>query len=189
MSVQNTTKKNRLSFILMIIIFILPVVLAKLALDNDWFNKGATNRGVLLDPIIEAQSLLSQAEQKWHFVYVLPSECLSACENAIYSIQQLHTAIGREKKRVNALFLATETSATDLVEQLDGKIGIEVLRAQQDSVTTVFKDVGLDGIFIADTLHNVVLYYPNTSDREQAIMDSRDMLADLRKLLKLSRIG
>ncbi len=173
----------------MIIIFILPVVLAKLALDNDWFNKGATNRGILLDPIIEAQSLLGTAENKWHFVYVLPNECASACENAIYSIQQLYSAVGREKNRVNALFLATETSASSLVDQLDGKSGIEVVKTSQESVDSLFNEVGLNAIFIADTLHNVVLYYPNTDDREQAIMDSRDMLADLRKLLKLSRIG
>ncbi|MEM0909583.1 MAG: hypothetical protein AAGJ37_01330 [Pseudomonadota bacterium] len=189
MNLDNPTKKNRLSFILMIFIFIIPVVLAKLALDNNWFNKGATNRGILLDPIIEAQSLLGDAQNKWHFVYVLPSECLSECENAIYSIQQLHTAVGREKNRVNALFLATEKSATSLVGQLDGKTGIEVLQTSQESVNNLFKDVDLNAIFIADTLHNVVLYYPNTNDREQAIMDSRDMLADLRKLLKLSRIG
>ena len=34
------TKSNRITAILLVVVFVLPVILAKLALDNDWFNKG-----------------------------------------------------------------------------------------------------------------------------------------------------
>ncbi len=43
--------------------------------------------------------------------------------------------------------------------------------------------------FVADTLGNVILRYPLQTDKEQAILDSRDILSDMRKVLKLSRIG
>ena len=35
---SNAASKKTL--IIMVAVFVLPVVLAKLALDNDWFNKG-----------------------------------------------------------------------------------------------------------------------------------------------------
>ena len=173
----------------MIVAFVVPVVLAKLALDYDWFNKAVTNKGTLINPTIEAVSLLSDSERKWHFVYLLPASCDKNCENAIYSIQQVHQALGREKERVNPLFIATEQSDKDLLAQLVEQVGVEVLQKQHSEVEEIFGDLQLDAIFIADTWHNLVLYYPNTHDQQQAIMDSKDMLSDMRKLLKLSHIG
>jgi hypothetical protein len=64
-----------------------------------------------------------------------------------------------------------------------------VLNRSNKNVNEVFKNTNINAIFISDTLHNVVLRYPVTTDKEQAIMDSRDILADLKKLLQLSRIG
>ena len=57
------------------------------------------------------------------------------------------------------------------------------------SLQQVFKENPTDGIFIADTLDNVILRYPLQIDKEQAILHSRDILSDMRKVLKLSRIG
>ncbi|MBT1451447.1 hypothetical protein KJ365_11210 [Glaciecola sp. XM2] len=182
-------KAGKLSFILLIIAFIVPVIMAKIALENDWFNKASTNRGQLLDPIIEAQDLLQGAETKWHFLYVIPAMCDAACDNAIYSINQVKTAIGRESDRVNAVFIATETSDQSALTKIAEISATQVLQQQKENVNKVFKDESVNAIFIADTLNNIVLKYPNTPDEEQAIMDSRDMLADIKKLLKLSRIG
>jgi hypothetical protein len=44
-------------------------------------------------------------------------------------------------------------------------------------------------VYIVDTLNNAMLYYQIDSDRSTAVMESRSMLADIKKLLKLSRIG
>ena len=45
------------------------------------------------------------------------------------------------------------------------------------------------GVYIIDTLNQAVLFYPVTADKNETVMIARDVLADLRKLLKLSRIG
>ena len=50
-------KSKKLTALALILVFTLPVILAKLALDNEWFNKGSTNKGQLLNPIIEAGDL------------------------------------------------------------------------------------------------------------------------------------
>ncbi|MFC3122582.1 hypothetical protein [Agaribacter flavus] len=182
-------QRHKMSIVMLVVVFVLPVVLAKLALDQDWFDKGSTNRGQLLQPTIDATALLQEAEKKWHFVYVLPAECQQECKNAIYAIGQVKAAVGRESSRVNAVFLATEHSDPDSVALLENSDGLELLHKDANDVNKVFKHADVNAIFIADTLNNLVLSYPSVANKDQAIMDSRDMLADLRKLLKLSRIG
>ena len=69
---SNVASKKTL--IIMVAVFVLPVVLAKLALDNDWFTKGATNKGQLLAPTIDMSALLKDAEPKWRLLYVMPNQ-------------------------------------------------------------------------------------------------------------------
>ncbi|MGB3727568.1 MAG: hypothetical protein WA981_17605 [Glaciecola sp.] len=185
----DTEKNNKSSLLMMIGIFILPVILAYAALQLDWFNKAATNRGELLQPVIQAQDFLSDSDAKWHLMYVIPSNCDMACENAIYSVTQIYQATGKESDRVSKLFVVTSDSSKKALAQLESQHSAYVLQKSQENVNQVFQNVGIDAIFITDTLHNVVMRYPVTSVQEDAIMDSRNILADLKKLLKLSRIG
>lgn len=182
-------KNNKMAFALLIAVFVLPVIMAKFALEGNWFNQASTNRGELLQPILEASDLLQETQRKWHFVYIVPTQCDQACENAIYSVNQVKAAIGRESDRVNTIFITTANSDQDALIKIANINDTQVLQKEQSSVNKVFKDVPVNAIFIADTLHNIVMKYPNTADKEQAIMDSRDMLLDIKKLLKLSRIG
>ena len=190
-SSKSSSKKTKFTAIALIVVFILPVVLAKLALDNDWFNKGATNRGQLLDPIIDASAVFVAADEEphWRLSYIIPESCDVACENAVFSISQVRKAVGREMDRVDAVFIATENSDKKAVANVVSKEYGKLLNLDSENVNKLFNQLGNDGIFIIDTLGNVVLRYDITLERDQAIMDSRDILADLRKLLKLSRIG
>jgi hypothetical protein len=187
MSSQNTNNKR--SLLTMIAIFVLPVILAYMALQFDWFNKASTNRGELLAPIIEASSLLNESDTKWHLLYILPENCDLACDNALYAVKQIFMATGKESDRVNALFIYTENTSETALNTVKAFDGAVVLQKSVENVNEVFKSTDINAIFISDTLHNVVLRYPLTADKQQAIMDSRDILADLKKLLKLSRIG
>jgi hypothetical protein len=187
MSSDNT--KNKRSLLLMIAIFVLPVILAYMALQFDWFNKASTNRGELLQPVLEASSLINDSEAKWHLLYVIPNTCDLACNNALYAVKQIFKATGKEADRVNAMFLYTESSSATAIKTVKEFGDALVLQKSDENVNEVFKNTDINAIFISDTLHNIVLRYPVTSDKQQAIMDSRDILADLKKLLKLSRIG
>lgn len=183
------TKNQKLSILALVLVFVLPVILAKMALDNEWFNKASTNRGELVMPNIEAASLFGETEAKWKIAYVVPAKCLQACANAIFSMQQVRTAIGRHNDRVQKVLLMTEQSDRNAIPTTNLDSSTVVLETNVNTVNKMFKPMLNDDIFIVDTLHNVVLKYPASGDKEQAIMDSRDMLADIRKLLKLSRIG
>lgn len=188
---MSTSKKNNKTMILLLAaVFILPVILAKLALDNGWFNQAATNKGMLLSPPVD-MSVLHNSEQqpKWKLLYVLPEKCEIECENALYSIAQVRSALGKESDRAEVVVIAHEKSNPAQLSIIKDKQNIRLINTDLESLLQVFKENPTDGIFIADTLDNVILRYPLHIDHEQAILHSRDILSDMRKVLKLSRIG
>lgn len=183
------TKSNKVTVLLLVVVFVLPVILAKFALDNDWFNRAATNRGELLQPPLDANILLAGADPSWRILYVLPSACTQACENALYSLEQVWVALGRESDRAQATVVISNVSDAAKAQSLIGKEHLHLLTVDQQNVNKVFKDDAANGIFLVDTMNNVMLRYPLQEQQQEAVMHSRDILADLKKLLKLSRIG
>jgi hypothetical protein len=188
--VSPTKKNNRMMMLLLASVFILPVLLAKLALDNDWFNQAATNKGVLLStPVDMSEFRTPEQEPKWKLLYVLPEICALECENALYSIAQVRSALGKESDRAEVVVMTHEKSNLVQLEKLREKLNIRLINTNLKSLQQMFKDESTDAIFVADTLDNVILRYPLQIDKEQAILHSRDILSDMRKVLKLSRIG
>ncbi|WP_414829056.1 hypothetical protein [Alteromonas sp. H39] len=184
-----SSKTSKKLFIALIVVFILPVVLAKLALDNDWFNRGATNKGNLLNPVLDVSAILEAEAPKWRLVYTLPENCDETCENALFSIHQVWLALGRESDRAEAVVVITESSDEKAVARLSETPSLHTVNASKENVNNSFKSVSGDAIFVVDTLNNAMLYYPVDGDKDTAVMESRNILADVRKLMKLSRIG
>ncbi|MEW9797773.1 hypothetical protein [Alteromonas sp. CYL-A6] len=186
---QAQKTRSRKTLLLVLMAFIVPVILAKLALEQDWFNRASTNKGTLLTPTLDLSELLSERAPKWRLLYVIPSECDAVCENALYSLQQVWLALGRETDRVEALTLSLDTSDQRAVKSVDAAPNIQRQPVMNENVNKLFNGVGSDGIFIVDTQNNAMLHFNVVADKEQAVMESRDILSDIKKLLKLSRIG
>jgi hypothetical protein len=180
---------SKKALMLLGIVFIVPVILAKIALEQDWFNRGVTNKGQLLTPVIDASSLLAEAPKKWRVLYVVPETCTESCQQAVYSIQQIDVALGKESDRANATLLVTAQSDQTALTLLQSETSAEVLQVSNKNVNEVFKSDLRNGIFLVDTLNNAMMRYDLPEQREVAIMQSRDVLSDLKKMLKLSRIG
>ncbi|MCF2950285.1 hypothetical protein L0668_19410 [Paraglaciecola aquimarina] len=176
--------------LIFVAVFVLPVILAKLALDNGWFNQAATNKGTLIQPPLDMSSL-NDAEHtpKWKLVYVLPEMCDKSCENALYSIVQVWSALGKHADRAEAVVISHNRSNQTQLADLKSASKVRIIETSQTDIQQIFKDSGTEGVFIADTLNNVILRYPLQANTETAVLESRDILADLRKVLKLSRIG
>jgi hypothetical protein len=196
-----TENKNKIAIIALVVVFVLPVILAKVALENDWFNKGATNQGELLTPPVDLSKGFSELPPLWRLVYVLPEECDAKCTNAIYALGQIHIALGKHMDRVEPLIITTETSQLSALDvtldtsqksnntPLDRMKQIKTLNLTKENVNEMFKNVPSDGIFIVDTLNNGMLKHELYSNKEEAVQASRSILSDIKKLLKLSRIG
>ena len=182
-------KSNKFTLLGLLLIFVLPVMVAKLALDNSWFNSGATNKGELLQPVRDFSTVLAEQEPKWRIVYSVPQTCDAACTNAIYSIHQVWIALGRETDRAEATVILTDNSDLSILKSLENEHNLHVVKVANDAVKNVIQPQDAGTIMLVDTLNNAMLRYPTYEDKKAAVQSSRDILADVKKLLKLSRIG
>lgn len=189
---MSTAKKanNKKMILILAAVFLLPVILAKLALENGWFNEAATNKGSLIQPPMDMSQIKTvESEPKWKLVYVLPEQCDLRCENALYSIKQVWSALGKNSDRAEVVVLSHQNSHPGKLGVLKTEQQVRLVQTDLSSIQQVFKGHDMNGIFIADTLDNIFLRYPLQADSEQAVLHSRDILSDMRKVLKLSRIG
>lgn len=186
---EQNKKNNRRTMLLLFVAFVVPVILAKLALEGDWFNKAATNKGQLMEPVLDFSIAYPEREKKWYLTYISDQPCLTQCELAVYSLSQLWVALGKEQDRVATAVLFTDPAQVEVAKASLEKDFLNYKTVENADLKRMFQNQPINGIFIVDALGNVILRYPLYEEKQEAVLKSRDILADMRKLLKLSRIG
>ncbi|MGY5738303.1 cytochrome oxidase biogenesis cluster protein [Vibrio antiquarius] len=172
--------KGRLMFIALVCTFALPAVIAKVILTQGWYQSGVTNRGVLVEPYTTLELLGQESplkEHGWQLAYVLPNECTEQCRQQLYLLQQSHVALGKYQERVVPVLWQTE---------LSGTVDVSMTTMQMNQSVTAKVKPGQ--ILIVDPLGQLVMSY-SPKPNEDLVSFNKGMLADLRKLLKLSRVG
>lgn len=106
---------------------------------------------------------------RWQLLQ-LAQRCDRACAEWQRLLPQLHKALGRDYDRVQLQRVTTDAN-TEAVE------GMSLLRLPASGSAPI-----RDGVWLADPLGNLVLYYPF----EQS---TRELLQDLKRLLKVSKVG
>lgn len=180
-------KKSRRSMLMVLGAFILPIVLAKLALTQNWLEYGVTNKGTLVENELTIKKLgLKQEElqQTWLVIYSLPEQCDAHCEQTLLSVNNSYIALGKEMPRVKRVALSPQKLSQQQIDRLsDNRWTIIATPSQMKS------HLPQSQVLIVDPLGNVVLsHQPPKSDSEQA-MFGKEILADMKKLLKYSRVG
>lgn len=176
--------RSRLALVAVVVAFLIPVLIAKLVLDNHWYQGGVTNEGAMLVPPLELNDQINQSlPPKWRLGYIAVNGCDASCEQALYALNQTDIAVGRESDRVQPIVLTNGDLDFDLdrVPMLQEVVNPELV--------TALADVPPNRIFVIDPLGNVILHYEVFADEEKMRSEAKNMLADLRKLLKLSKIG
>ncbi len=180
--------KGRLVLLVIMAVFALPALVAKTVLSNHWYQSGVTNKGVLIEPRITLSSLgleLPEQKKRWRVGYVVPSQCEELCQQHIHMLMQSHTALGKEQARVEPVLIVDSNSDIQSIEQLaDNSKNVEIMTVNQAFLTAIENSE----IVIVDPLGQLVMRYPK-SDSSELVVQSKSVLADLRKLLKLSRVG
>jgi len=188
MQAKNTSKnKNRKSLLLLLTVFILPILLAKLALDNQWLNTGVTNQGELLtqpltlsDLGINEQALAKQ----WLIIYRLPSVCPDRCLHSIEAVHNSYVALGKDMPRVTPVLLKSNIFSAQQSKQLD-KSQWKIL-----SLTPQMKNLLLEPqVLITDPLGNIILRHQLPAKEQQNAAFGKAIIADMKKLLKYSKVG
>lgn len=176
---------NKYHLLLMVaVVFALPIIIAKLILQQQWYQGGVTNRGQLLQPVITVTAF--SKPQTWQLIYWLPPTCDERCQGALFNLRQVPQAAGADSVRLQSVVLVADqpTSSNALLQGLELRQVSGLLRQQ-----LIQLEYGLTSIYIADPYGNMLMAYPLVVGEKAILMQGKDVLRDLKRLLKVSKIG
>lgn len=188
-------------FWLMLAIFSAPFIAATFLYESGTtFSLGkAGNKGDLLSPVrriepvqmeklaggsINSEDLLG----KWTLVTVGSKACGDSCFENMYKMRQIRLATGRERARVNRLYILSDENREKIATLLKDFDGMMVVLGKPAIIEafrlkpTPWQGVVEGGIYIIDPMGNFMMAYKSGFEAE-------GILKDLQRLLKLSRIG
>ncbi len=204
--------KKRLPFIFFVLIFVIPFLLALIVLKTGfWQTLPQTQSGKLINQPLHFTDLIlpsppASSSQKnnlpvlsstWKIIYIMPEQCDNECKAHLWQMKQIHIALGVDQPRVTRWAIKTlNTQKSDAETALDPELLI-TLGNTKNIVSLLLNEFpddlaqGSQGkIFVVDPAGNIVLGYgTGPTQQKELLHQGKGMLSDLRKLLKLSRIG
>ncbi|WP_405225153.1 hypothetical protein [Lentisalinibacter sediminis] len=194
MNEQKEQRRGRLQFILLAVIFLGPLALAMYLYYgvDDWSPPGQTNHGMLIEPVVvlpevPIETLAGESippdgwRHHWTMLYVNPEPCDETCRQEIIKIRQIRLALGAEADRVERLYLSgTEPPAADWLQRTQA--GLTSAALDDNPALADALPSREAAIYFIDPLGNLMMRFPTDADPE-------DIKDDLKKLLKISRIG
>ena len=148
------------------------------------------NHGALLEPIVSLADvspespLHAENDGHWLLLYMNVGECGDPCQFGLYSMRQMRLMLGREMDRVKRVFLHGD-SVPDTVVAADEQAGLITLQDERLLQALSEKkpaELAAGGYYLIDPLGNLVMYF-------HPELDPGDVVDDIKRLLKLSRIG
>lgn len=170
----------------------------------------------LITPTSESAFVVLQSESKtrrdlttlgawsgrWLMIRMGPASCNEACKQELWLMRQVRLTTGRERERVERLWIVTDNGAPDpaILKEHEGlwvvRLGKqapvpsgagstpESLIANWLSVAeqAVGRNAGASNIWVVDPLGNLMMRFPDNPD-------PNGMKKDMNRLLKASRIG
>jgi cytochrome oxidase Cu insertion factor (SCO1/SenC/PrrC family) len=194
MDERKQRRRGRLQFILLAVIFLGPLALAMYLYYGveDWRPPGQTNHGTLIEPVVllpeVAVDTLSGGSTSaqvlrnhWTLLYVNPEPCGETCRQEIIKLRQIRLALGAEADRVERVYLAgAEPPPAEWLERTQTGL-VSAALDDNPALEAALPSPG-PAIYFVDPLGNLMMRFPADADPE-------DIKDDLKKLLKISRIG
>ena len=192
MSSSTGNRKSRAQLVLIAFVFLGPLALAAWLYfqGGDLAPSGRTNHGALLEPIVSIEAAYPDSALREHFdgawlmVYPNAGPCDETCRDALYTTRQARLMLGKEMDRVQRIFLRGESppDTVFLAKEHPGLVAIQDGRLFEllDQKRPV--NIPAGGYFLIDPLGNLVMYF-------RPDLDPADMVDDIKRLLRLSRIG
>ncbi len=128
---------------------------------------------------------------KWVLVYASPAKCQQTCHDILYNMRQIRTALGKDANRLERLYLAHPKCDVSVCETYLGENYPDMPRANialkdydilfnQISNSDARETVG--EVYIIDPKGNIMMHY-------DADIEAKAILSDLKRLLRVSKIG
>ena len=189
--------RGRRSFLLIASMFLLPVaVVFALYYGGIWSPAGSSAKGELIHPARPLEVVgLRHAEghaagneifqAKWSLIYIGNGACDDACRTALTYGRQTRIAVGKDMDRVQRVFFVTGNCCDQryLAAEQPGLVVLDASSPEAQKLLAEFTGNRASSIYIVDPLGNLMMRH----DATQVI--NKDLLSDLKKLLKLSHIG
>jgi cytochrome oxidase Cu insertion factor (SCO1/SenC/PrrC family) len=141
----------------------------------------------------EGQSFpLKNLRDQWLLVSVSSGSCNERCEQNLFYSRQLREVLGREKTRLDRVWLVTDTAPID--DKLQALLDqVQVLRMTSDTVKswmTPGPEHQLeDHLYVVDPMGNFMMRFPANMDVEGASRAKRDLNRLLRASSSWDRAG
>lgn len=203
-STPDSRKANpKLVLALLIIVFLGPFLFALgMYKRSDNLSFSYINQGELILPPVPIDTLdlqdsktmhplpIAEITGKWTVAYLLPELCSEYCHQNLYNIRQLHVALGKEADRVqrNVWFLPHQDKSLngfidetypDVAQSIVKQEGfIQYLNPWVDET----ERAEMGAFYVVDPLGNVMMAYAGD-------MPPKSIMKDLKRLLKVSKIG
>lgn len=196
-------RQSRLKMIAVMLVFALPLFIAWVIYYNPgWFSPSSAPHGSLLQPVrslpesfqldvynaaLEPSAMLNGRELltgRWTLLRLDDGHCGLACEADLFKMRQVRLSLGRDMERLNLVYLSPSAPAgSHLPDMLSRhpRLSVTSWGGEQPVYQRLFSDL-IGSVCLLDPLGNVVLHYAERAN-------AKDMLKDLKRLLKVSKIG
>ena len=182
------TWSGRLQMALILLVCAAPVIASYLAVYVLRPAAGEAAYGDLIQPSVGLPDVtgtdlqggrvpLRSLKGQWLLVTVGPSSCDAACEQRLFLQRQLREMLGRERERLDKVWLVTDDAPLSpaLLQAVTGGVPVQVLRVPRADVQTWLKPARGqqldDHLYLVDPMGEWMMRLPATPDPAKAKRD------------------
>ncbi|AZD89527.1 MULTISPECIES: hypothetical protein [Pseudomonas] len=178
-------RRGRWQLLLIVAMVIGPMILATgMYKLQFWVPESRSYHGELIGNGQSRADIGVQADEtRWQILVTAPRDCAVDCQQLVYLARQIQISLGRDASRASHALAAAQPLDADYQAKLQREYP-QLQRYPLDlpTFTKGANDQGAPLLWIVDPHGNLVLRY-------DARVKGKDLLNDLRHLLKLSNIG
>lgn len=188
--VTEKAKSNRRKFLLLLVVMCTPVIISYALYFMD-YRPQSKNYGDLIPIVkvfgkgtnIEDNTILRMKDLhgKWVLVTVDSGDCNEACKNKLYYMRQVRTVQGKEKHRIERLWLINNSVKpnAELMKEYEGTYFVNADSEILDFIET--KEEQTKHIYLIDPIGNLMMRFPEN-------VDGTKMGHDIKRLLHVSQL-
>ncbi|AJO75805.1 hypothetical protein [Pseudomonas sp. MRSN 12121] len=182
---RHQRRRGRWQLLLIVAMVIGPMILATgMYKLQFWVPDSRTYHGEMIGNGQSRADLGVQADEaRWQLLVTAPRDCAVDCQQLVYLARQIQIALGRDASRASHALAAAQPLSEEYAARLQREYP-QLQRYPLDPSASA-KGANAQGapqLWIVDPHGNLVLRY-------DARVKGKDLLNDLRHLLKLSNIG
>lgn len=188
--VTEKAKSNRRKFLLLLVVMCTPVIISYALYFMD-YRPQSKNYGDLI-PIVKVSGKGTNIEDntilrmkdlhgKWVLVTVDSGDCNEACKNKLYYMRQVRTVQGKEKHRIERLWLINNSvkPSAELMKEYEGTYFVNADSEILDFIET--KEEQTKHIYLIDPIGNLMMRFPEN-------VNGTKMGHDIKRLLHVSQL-